>query len=126
MADYDIITVGGGIGGSAIAKAMAESGRKVLVLERETKFRDRVRGEWMAPWGVAETKELGIHDTLIAAGGHHTPVIAGYAGPAPLPPRNLENGIGSGSAVHDHVPPRPAGDHPPGRRTSRSRGAPRR
>jgi 2-polyprenyl-6-methoxyphenol hydroxylase-like FAD-dependent oxidoreductase len=89
MADYDIITVGGGLGGAAIAKAMAEHGYKVLVCERETKFKDRVRGEWMAPWGVAETKELGIYDALMAAGGNHTPVIAGYAGPAPLPSRNL-------------------------------------
>ena len=28
-----------------IAKAMAEAGSQVLVLERETQFRDRVRGE---------------------------------------------------------------------------------
>jgi menaquinone-9 beta-reductase len=47
---YDIITVGGGLGGSAIAKTMAEHGARVLVLERETQFRDRVRGEGMVPW----------------------------------------------------------------------------
>ena len=40
---YDIITVGGGLGGSAIAKAMAEHGARVLVLEREKQFHDRVR-----------------------------------------------------------------------------------
>jgi len=32
----------------------------VLVLERETQFKDRVRGEQMHPWGVAELKALGI------------------------------------------------------------------
>ena len=89
MADYDIITVGGGIGGSAIAKAMAEKGYKVLVLERETQFKDRVRGEWMAPWGVAETQKLGLYDALIAAGGQHTPRFTASAGPAALPERNL-------------------------------------
>ena len=89
MADYDIVTVGGGVGGSAVAKAMAEAGKRVLVVERETKFKDRVRGEWMAPWGVAETKELGLYDDLIAAGGHHTPIMAFRAGPAPLPERDL-------------------------------------
>jgi len=89
MADYDIVTVGGGLGGAAIAKAMAERGYKVLVVERETKFKDRVRGEWMAPWGVAETKELGLHDALMAAGGNHTHLMAGRAGPAPLPVRNM-------------------------------------
>ena len=32
---YDIITIGGGLGGSTLAKAMAEHGARVLVLERE-------------------------------------------------------------------------------------------
>lgn len=67
---YDIIIVGGGLGGSALAKAMAERGASVLVLEKEMRFRDRVRGEYMAPWGVAEAKGLGIYETLIASGGH--------------------------------------------------------
>src|SRR3989442_15175364 len=40
---YDIITVGGGLGGSTLAKVMAERGARVLVLERERQFRDRVR-----------------------------------------------------------------------------------
>ena len=89
MADYDIITVGGGIGGSALAKAMAESGYKVLVVERETQFKDRVRGEWIGPWGVAEAKEIGVYDTLIAAGGHHPEFWDTFAGPAALPRRNF-------------------------------------
>ena len=66
---YDIITVGGGLGGAALAKAMAEHGAKVLALESETQFRDRVRGEVILSWGVAEAKNLGIHDAMIAAGG---------------------------------------------------------
>jgi choline dehydrogenase-like flavoprotein len=37
---YDIITVGGGLGGSTLAKVMAERGARVLVLERERQFRD--------------------------------------------------------------------------------------
>ena len=57
---YDIITVGGGLGGASLAKAMAEHGAKVLVLERETQFKDRVRGEILVSWGVAEAKALGI------------------------------------------------------------------
>ena len=66
---YDIITIGGGLGGAGLAKVMAESGARVLVLESETKFRDRVRGEVIVPWGVAEAKELGIYSTMKAAGG---------------------------------------------------------
>jgi flavin-dependent dehydrogenase len=65
-ADYDIITVGGGLGGAALAKAMAERGCRVLVLERETRFKDRVRGEWLAPWGVAEAQTLGANGAMRA------------------------------------------------------------
>ena len=47
--DYDIITVGGGLGGASLAKVMAEHGSRVLVIERETEFKDRVRGEAVSP-----------------------------------------------------------------------------
>lgn len=81
MPDYDIITVGGGLGGAALAKAMAERGYRVLVVERETKFKDRVRGEWMAPWGVAEAQDLGIYDTLVKRGAYHPPGFDNRLGP---------------------------------------------
>jgi flavin-dependent dehydrogenase len=58
---YDLITVGGGIGGAALAGAMAEHGARVLVLERETRFKDRVRGEGLLPWGVGEARTLGLY-----------------------------------------------------------------
>ena len=90
MTDYDIITVGGGIAGSSLAKAMAERGHRVLVIESTPEFKDRVRGEWIAPWGVAEAKELGLYATLMAAGGRPVPFMQTQAGPAPLPRRNVE------------------------------------
>src|SRR5262249_52280033 len=62
---FDVVTVGGGMGASALAIAMARSGARVLVLEKETKFRDRVRGEALAPWGVAEARKLGVADLLL-------------------------------------------------------------
>ena len=68
---------------------MAENGRKVLVIEREKQFKDRVRGEWTAPWGVAEIKALGLWDALLAAGGIPAPRLAGRIGPAELPIRDL-------------------------------------
>src|ERR1700741_4987212 len=49
---------------SALAKAMAERGARVVIVEREREFRDRVRGEALAPWGVAELAELGLLDTV--------------------------------------------------------------
>ena len=64
QADYDIVTVGGGLGGAAVAVAMAKAGARVLVVERETRFQDRIRGEFMEPWGVAETRRLGIYDAI--------------------------------------------------------------
>jgi flavin-dependent dehydrogenase len=62
---YDVAIVGGGLAGSALAKSMAEENCRVIVLEREKEFRDRVRGEQMACWGVAEARELGIYERLV-------------------------------------------------------------
>ena len=81
MPDYDIITVGGGLGGAALAKAMAEKGCRVLVIEREDEFKDRVRGEWMSPWGYAEAKELGLRDLMLANGGHELANWDTFLGP---------------------------------------------
>ena len=78
---YDIITVGGGLGGCALAGAMAERGARVLVLEAETKFRDRVRGEALMPWGVAEARELAVYDAIMESAGHHLPWWNSYHGP---------------------------------------------
>jgi 2-polyprenyl-6-methoxyphenol hydroxylase-like FAD-dependent oxidoreductase len=61
----------------------------VLVIEQETRFKDRVRGEFLFPWGVAEAKELGVYDALLQAGGHHPRYWTDYAGPDPLPPRDF-------------------------------------
>jgi 2-polyprenyl-6-methoxyphenol hydroxylase-like FAD-dependent oxidoreductase len=44
---------------------MARAGCRVLVVEKETVFRDRVRGEVLLPWGSAEAKTLGIYDQLL-------------------------------------------------------------
>ena len=63
--DYDLITIGGGIAGATLGRALAEHGARVLIVERETRFRDRVRGETVHPWGVAEARALGIADLLL-------------------------------------------------------------
>jgi len=61
---YDLIVVGGGIAGASLAQRMAKSGARVLVLEQETEFRDRIRGECLQPWGVGEARQLGAADAL--------------------------------------------------------------
>ena len=85
----DAIIVGGGLGGSALAEQLARAGRDVLVLERETLFKDRVRGENMLPWGVAAARRLGILDDLIAGGGNPASTWMTYAMGHPSPPRDL-------------------------------------
>ena len=65
---YDVIVIGGGIAGSALATVLANQGIEVLVLERERVFKDRVRGEGIHPWGVAEARALGLLPTMLACG----------------------------------------------------------
>ena len=86
---YDVITVGGGLGGAAFAKVMAEHGARVLVLERERQFKDRVRGEYLAPWGVAEARALDLHDVLRDTCGHALLWIETYLDSRPPRRRHL-------------------------------------
>jgi 2-polyprenyl-6-methoxyphenol hydroxylase-like FAD-dependent oxidoreductase len=86
---YDVVLVGGGIAGSSLARALAGRGARVLVLERDTVFKDRVRGEQMQPWGVAEASALGVFDLLDTACGHHQPWVDLFLGGAQLAHRNL-------------------------------------
>lgn len=73
---YDVVIIGGGIAGNALATVLARTGRAVLVLERSTVYRDKVRGEVFHAWGVAEAQRLGIYETLMRSGGiHHSPFV---------------------------------------------------
>src|SRR3954471_7301934 len=96
---YDVITVGGGLAGSTLATELARAGHKVLVLEREMQFKDRVRGENMLPWGVAAARRLGIYDDLIAAGGHPAPNWEFWIMGNPTPPRDLRATTPGGDAA---------------------------
>lgn len=87
--NYDAIAVGGGLAGSSIAKQLALSGQKILVLERETRFKDRVRGENILPWGVSTARRLGILDDLLAAGAVQVPYFNTYIGGERDEPRDL-------------------------------------
>ena len=86
---YDVVIVGGGIAGSALAQVLAREGVAVAVLERDLTPIDRVRGEYMVPWGVAELKRLGLLDCLLAAGGfflkRNIPYDENMPGEAALP-----------------------------------------
>ena len=91
---YDIIIVGGGIGGSGLAAVMSRAGKRCLVLEKTLVFEDRTKGEWMAPWGVLEAQRVGLFEDLRRARGHfisrhiayeeHLPIDRADAGVIPL------------------------------------------
>ena len=78
--DYDLIVIGGGVAGSAVAATMAAAGARILVLESEVSFRDRVRGEAIMPWGVAEARLLGLEGALERAGANPLPFWDSYQG----------------------------------------------
>jgi 2-polyprenyl-6-methoxyphenol hydroxylase-like FAD-dependent oxidoreductase len=87
---FDAIIVGGGIGGSTLARQLAKTGYKILVLERETVFKDRVRGENMMPWGVAAARRLGIVEELVASGATQPPYWITSIGGQQGPPRDFK------------------------------------
>jgi 2-polyprenyl-6-methoxyphenol hydroxylase-like FAD-dependent oxidoreductase len=65
---FDVVIVGGGIAGSTLGGVLARGGLGVLVIEKEPRFRDRIRGEGTWPWGVAEARRAGLSDLMDAAG----------------------------------------------------------
>jgi flavin-dependent dehydrogenase len=65
--DHDVIVVGGGPAGAAVATRLARRGRRVLVLERETFPRFHI-GESQLPWSREVWRELGVDDALARAG----------------------------------------------------------
>jgi len=74
----EIVIVGGGIGGMSLASALAPDGKAVTVLEASSEYEDRVRGESLLPWGVAEAEELGVLQTLLEADARITETWVHY------------------------------------------------
>jgi squalene monooxygenase len=62
--DADVVIVGAGILGSALAVALADQGRSVVLLERSLKEPDRIVGELLQPGGVEALELLGLRDCL--------------------------------------------------------------
>jgi 2-polyprenyl-6-methoxyphenol hydroxylase-like FAD-dependent oxidoreductase len=57
---YDLVIVGAGVMGCALAVAFGKQGRKVLVLERDLSEPDRIVGELLQPGGVEALEKLGM------------------------------------------------------------------
>jgi 2-polyprenyl-6-methoxyphenol hydroxylase-like FAD-dependent oxidoreductase len=64
----DLVIVGGGVAGGALAAVMARQGASVVVLERQHAYSDHVRGEILWPWGVRVARLLGLEQPLLDAG----------------------------------------------------------
>lgn len=92
--NYDVVVIGGGIAGSSLAHCLANGGVRVLLLEAETEFKDRVRGEVLCPWGVAEAKALGVKDAFRQAGGREVRWLDQYLGSQQIEHRDFPTTTG--------------------------------
>ena len=86
---YDIIIVGGGIAGSSLGIAARRLNLRVLIVEAEREFRDRIRGEGLHSWGVREARRLGVADLLYQTCARALPLWDTYVNGALVERRDL-------------------------------------
>ena len=96
---FDVVVVGGGVAGSALGAALARAGLGVLVVEREARFRDRVRGDGIFPWGVVEMTRLSLAELLPTSGARPLPRWQMYDDRAPGEPYDWRTDVPSGDVV---------------------------
>jgi 2-polyprenyl-6-methoxyphenol hydroxylase-like FAD-dependent oxidoreductase len=75
---FDVVIAGGGLAGSSLGGLLARSGLGVLLVEKESGFRDRIRGELTWPWGHSEALRAGLGEPLDQAGVVTLPVLDFY------------------------------------------------
>jgi len=94
--ESDVVIVGAGILGCALAVALGRQGRSVTLLESSMKEPDRIVGELLQPGGVQALEKLGLRDCLdgidaIPVKGYYLsyfkePVLLDYPKSAPSEP----------------------------------------
>ncbi|XP_024966515.1 squalene monooxygenase-like [Cynara cardunculus var. scolymus] len=62
--DADVIIVGAGVAGAALAHTLGKDGRRVRVIERDLTEPDRIVGELLQPGGYLKLMELGLEDCV--------------------------------------------------------------
>lgn len=60
----DVIIVGAGVAGAALAHTLGKDGRRVHVIERDMTEPDRIVGELLQPGGYLKLVELGLEDCV--------------------------------------------------------------
>jgi len=65
---HDIVIIGAGLAGGALAAALAEQGWDVLLLERRQRPQHKVCGEFLSPEAQGTLRALGLHATVMALG----------------------------------------------------------
>ncbi|XP_063777400.1 squalene monooxygenase [Pseudophryne corroboree] len=73
--DPEVIIVGSGVLGSALATVLSRDGRKVAVIERDLKEPDRIVGELLQPGGYQALRDLGLGDAVEGLDAH---IVHGY------------------------------------------------
>ncbi|MDF3041892.1 MAG: FAD-dependent monooxygenase, partial [Thermomicrobiales bacterium] len=99
LTPVDVAIVGGGIAGSTLGIVLARAGVKVAIVEREARFRDRIRGEALMPWGATLAGALGIADALPESGAHPLPIWQTYHNREPQPPYDWRTDSPSGDGL---------------------------
>lgn len=62
--ETDVIIVGAGVAGAALAYTLGKDGRRVHVIERDLTEPDRIVGELLQPGGFLKLVELGLGDCV--------------------------------------------------------------
>ncbi|TPX48199.1 hypothetical protein SeLEV6574_g02162 [Synchytrium endobioticum] len=62
--EYEVIIVGAGVLGSAMASALGRDGRTVLLIERDWSQPDRIVGELLQPGGINALRKLGLEECV--------------------------------------------------------------
>lgn len=107
--EADVVIVGAGILGCALAVALGRQGRSVILLEASMKEPDRIVGELLQPGGVQALEKLGLEDCLEEIDGiqvngywvsyHGEPVLLDYPNDTPSAPAPLGKSFHHGRFV---------------------------
>ena len=60
MSDAEVLVIGGGPAGAAVALGLVRRGRRVVVIERDATAREKVCGEFLGPGATAVMTRLGL------------------------------------------------------------------